>query len=63
MDEIFKIESTGKGSKRRWSVWKYRVVDQGVGEKAGMPPENRDPFHSSEAAIAFPKRTAPNQPE
>jgi hypothetical protein len=33
MDEIFKVEQTGKGSKRRWNVWKYHVIGKApVGE-------------------------------
>jgi hypothetical protein len=63
MDETFRIEPTGKGAKRRWSVWKYRVIRRGMEEKVGMHPLNRDPFHSLEEAIAFRKSIAPNQPD
>jgi hypothetical protein len=63
MDEIFRVEQTGKGSKRRRNVWKYRVLGKGLEEKASMHPENKDPFQSLEAAIFFRKRIAPNQPE
>jgi len=63
MDEIFRVEQTGKGSKRRWNVWKYRVVGKGLEEKTSMHPENKDPFQNVEAAIAFRKRIAPNQLE
>ena len=55
MDEIFRVERTGKSNKRRWNVWKYRAVGKGLEEKVGMHPENKDPFQSVEAAIAFRK--------
>ena len=63
MDEIFKVEQTGKGSKRRWNVWKYHMVGKGLEERSSMGPENKNPFHSLEEASAFRKRIAPNQPE
>lgn len=62
MDEIFRVEQTGKGSKRRWNVWKYHVVGKGLEEKASLHPANKDPFHSVEEANAFRKRIAPNKP-
>ena len=61
MDEIFRVEQTGKGSKRRWNVWRYHVIGKGLEEKSSMDAENKDPFHSLEEAIAFRKRIAPNQ--
>jgi hypothetical protein len=63
MNEIFRVEHTGKSNKRRWNVWKYRVVGKGLEEKASMHPENKGPFQSVEEAIAFLKQRAPNQPE
>jgi hypothetical protein len=61
MDEIYKIEPNGKRSKRRWNVWRYRVIGKGLEEKIAMHPENQNPFHSSQEAIAFLKLVAPNQ--
>jgi hypothetical protein len=61
MDETFRIEPTGKGAKRRWNVWKYRVISKGVEEKIGMHPQNKEPFHTSDEAIAFRKQIAPDQ--
>ncbi len=63
MDETFRVEQTGKGNKRRWNVWKYRVIGKGLEEKVGMHPQNTETFHSFEEAIAFRKRIAPNQPD
>jgi hypothetical protein len=51
MDETFRVEQTGKGSKRRWNVWKYRAIEKGLEERFGMHPQNPDPFQSSEEAI------------
>lgn len=62
MNETFKVEPTGRRSKRRWNVWKYRVIGKGM-ERTAMGPENKDPFRSSEDAFAFRNRVAPNQPE
>jgi hypothetical protein len=63
MDETFRVEHTGKGSKRRWNVWRYRVIEKGLEERVGIHPQNRNPFQSSEEAIAFRKQIAPNQRE
>jgi hypothetical protein len=63
MDEIFRIESTGRGGKRRWNVWKYRVVSKGVEERMSMRSQNHTPFHSFDEALAFRKQIAPNQPD
>ncbi len=57
-----RVEQTGKGSKRRWNVWKYLVIEKGLEERFGMHPQNPDPFQSSEEAIAFRNRIAPNRP-
>ncbi len=60
MNETFRIEQTGRGNKRRWNVWKYRVIAKGSEERVGMRAQNDEPFHSFEEAIAFRKRVAPN---
>ena len=62
MDETFKVEPIGKRSKRRWNVWKYRVIGKGMEERTAMGPENRDPFHSSQEATALRNRIAPSRP-
>ncbi len=62
MDETFRVEPSGKRSKRRWNVWKYRVVGKGLEERMAMRPENMDPFHSSEEATAFRNWIAPSRP-
>ncbi len=62
MDETFRVESIGRRSKRRWNVWKYRVVGRGLEERTAMGPENSDPFYSSEEAIAFRNLLAPIRP-
>jgi hypothetical protein len=61
MDDIARIEHTGKGVKRRWNVWRYRVIGKGLEERVGMRPQNKDPFHSKEEALAYRKHIAPNQ--
>ena len=61
-ETFFKVEPTGRRSKRRWNVWKYRFIGKGLEERIAMHPENKDPFHSSEEAVAFRKRIASNQP-
>ena len=52
MNETFKVEPTGRRSKRRWNVWKYRVIGRGMQERTAMGPRRR-------ILSAVPKRRWP----